>query len=290
MIASRSSTPLRSFLEECLAHPVELRETSWPHGEASVWAVEHAGETVAFLKQHRRRSKFETELFAYRNYVPSLQPFAPHLIAIHAAEPAALLISAVAGRVVEESAWPADTEYRMHVRAAQLLRRLHEIPVAPSEREALEHSARESLENWLGRAVGYFPAAVLDWARREVEAGIAESPPICVCHKDFSPRNWVAPPDGPLALIDFERTRVDYQCLDWSRLWMREWQRRPELQAAFFEGYGPLAGSWESTMRRLMVLYTVGGVVWATEHQDGEFAREQREVLERLLRLSEQDQ
>jgi Ser/Thr protein kinase RdoA (MazF antagonist) len=108
-----------------------------------------------------------------------------------------------------------------------------------------------------------------------------------VCHKDFSPRNWVARPDGRLGLIDFERTRVDYECLDWSRLWMREWQQRPELRTAFFEGYGPLAGSWESTMRRLMVLYMVGGVVWASEHQDAEFAREQREVVNRLLRLSE---
>jgi thiamine kinase-like enzyme len=134
------------------------------------------------------------------------------------------------------------------------------------------------------RARAYFPARVIDWAIAQVEAGMADAPPICVCHKDFGPRNWIATRDGQIGLIDFERTCVDFRYLDWSRLWMREWLRQPQLEDAFFEGYGVVDASWQVPMQRLMILQAVGGVVWASEHHDSAFALENRAVVARLQR------
>jgi len=70
--------------------------------------------------------------------------------------------------------------------------------------------------------------------------------------------------------------------MDWSRLWMREWLRRPNLKDAFFEGYGEVKDSWEGSMQRLLTLNGVGGVVWATEHNDPAFAEESRLLVQRL--------
>jgi aminoglycoside phosphotransferase len=233
---STLTAALRSFTEDCLASRVACREVSWPHGEARVWAVECEGKTAAFLKQHRQRKRFLAELRAYREFVPVLGESAPRLIGVHEREAAALLLSALPGNVVAEVKWPPDVERALHVRAARLLRQLHGVPVEQAERIQVEARTRESLAHWMQRARAYFPARVIDWAIAQVEAGMADAPPICVCHKDFGPRNWIATRDGQIGLIDFERTCVDFRYLDWSRLWMREWLRQPQLEDAFSKG------------------------------------------------------
>jgi aminoglycoside phosphotransferase len=286
MAASTPPDVLQRFAERSLAADVDFSDRSWPHGEARIWAVARAGATVAFLKQHRQPNKFQAELHAYRHYVPALGAAAPLLLAVHEHEPRALLFSALDGVLADEVTWPAEVEYRLHVRAGRLLKQFHGIPVAVAERARIESKMLAKTANWLSRATAYFPEATIDWARRETEAAIAAQPPICVCHQDFGPRNWVVGEGEGVGLIDFERTTVDFQYIDWSRLWMREWLARPALRAAFFEGYGPVGGAWEATMRQLLAVYAVAGVVWATEHGDAAFAEENARLIVRLQQLS----
>jgi aminoglycoside phosphotransferase len=283
---STLSMRLRHFTEDYLGSPVVFRDVSWPHGEAKVWAVERGGNTLAFLKQHRQQSKFSSELRAYRESVPMLGEFAPRLIGVHEGDAPALLLSALPGTIVADADWAADLEYKLHVRAARILRRLHDVPVESSVRPQLETKTRASLAHWMQRARAHFTDRIIQWATEQVESGLAEAPPICICHRDFGPRNWITTRDGQVGLIDFERTCIDFQYLDWSRLWMREWLQRPDLKQAFFEGYGALEVHWEMPMRQLMALPAVGGAVWAVEHNDQAFAEENRALVERLRRCS----
>jgi len=288
-VATQVAVPpesMRVFSQAKCGGGLEFRDVSWPHRQSTVWEVEQAGRTVAFLKMHSQSRKFESELRNYREYVPVLGRAAPQLMGVYEEAEHALLISVLPGRVASLTEWSAETEYELHVRASGLLRLLHQIPVEEAQRREVEARTRASLNRWFERARAHLPANVMNWAIERIEGGIAQSPPICVCHKDFSPRNWIATPDGQVGLIDFERTCVDYQYLDWSRLWMREWLRRPELKDAFFTGYGVVPELWEDLMQRFLTLDAVAGVAWAIEHNDLRFAEENRAIVERLRRES----
>ena len=58
------------------------------------------------------------------------------------------------------------------------------------------------------------------------------------CHRDWQPRNWLVDDAGEPWAIDFEHARVGPWFEDVGRLWWREWQGRPDLAEAFFDGYG----------------------------------------------------
>jgi hypothetical protein len=66
----------------------------------------------------------------------------------------------------------------------------------------------------------------------------AAIPPGSPCHLDFHPRNWLVSESGTVSLIDFEHSRIDVPARDLVRLRFRIWPTRPDLQDAFFEGYG----------------------------------------------------
>ena len=72
----------------------------WDHAESSVWRIESSGGSF-ILKSHRQPRKFDQELAAYENWLPYLAPSVPELVAVRKTEPRALLVTCLAGEVVE---------------------------------------------------------------------------------------------------------------------------------------------------------------------------------------------
>lgn len=90
-------------------------------------------------------------------------------------------------------------------------------------------------------------------------------------HGDWQPRNWLID-DGTVRVIDFGRADLRPPAEDFVRLARQDFARRPELEAAFLEGYG--CDPRESAQwRRALVGEAVGTAVWAHGVGDEEFER-----------------
>ena len=143
-------------------------------------------------------------------------------------------------------------------------------------------SQRRRLADWVRRAgPGVLAADEVDIVSAALAALDDLPDPLGVrCHRDWQPRNWLVDDDGILRVFDFEHWRVEPWVEDLQRLWRDEWQDRPELAAAFFDGYGrrpdEVAERWLEGLAMLGHLTTI---VWADEHDDAPFAAEAREHL-----------
>lgn len=89
-------------------------------------------------------------------------------------------------------------------------------------------------------------------------------------HGDLSPRNWVVH-DGVISFIDLGRADLRPRATDLFRLQDRSWRGRPDLEPAFFTGYGadPRDVWWWPS---LVLAEHIGTAVWA--HQVGDEAFE----------------
>nr|WP_281377097.1 aminoglycoside phosphotransferase family protein [Deinobacterium chartae] len=262
-----------------------MRSHAWEHGESEVWELRSASGP-AFLKRHRQRVKFEQECRAYLEWLSQLPPVTPRLLA---RDPAlqAVLLSALPGVPLERLALDSGREQAHYRRAGAFLRALHALP-CPTAHTSVCAQVLQRLEAWEPRARGLLSAAELEFVRVRVRnlAGL-EFPPAVPCHRDYSPRNWLVPPGGApeLWVIDFEHARPELALQDLIRLRSREWVGRPDLEAAFFEGYGrDLSDLERFVMEALEALQALTTVVWAREHADVAFEAFGRAWLERLRR------
>ena len=97
------------------------------------------------------------------------------------------------------------------------------------------------------------------------------------CHRDWQTRNWLVDAAGEPWAIDFEHARVAPWFEDVGRLWWREWQGRPGLAEAFFDGYGRrLDGDDRRWFDISSALWHLTTIVWADEHDDRPFLAEGR--------------
>ena len=101
-------------------------------------------------------------------------------------------------------------------------------------------------------------------------------------HGVFSPRNWLVDDAGVLRVIDLGRFDHRPRSTDLCRLHARHWPSRPDLHAAFVEGYGddPTRDAvWVSQRVR----EAVGTAVWAHRVGDEAFEAEGHAMIARLL-------
>ena len=200
-------------------------------GDAVVRVRDARGQEFV-VKQHRSRSKHDREVNAYRHWTAALGSSAARLIAADGTA-MAMAITALPGE-------PCSGEYTTaaHHQAGALLRRLHDaerardLPWFPGWLD-------DRVRHWTSQADNLLSAkdhAIIDGHLSALATvGIPRGVP---CHLDFQPRNWLLDTSGNLALIDFEHARTDLPARDFVRLRFRVWASRPDLQEAFFDGYG----------------------------------------------------
>lgn len=117
---------------------------------------------------------------------------------------------------------------------------------------------------------------------REVLAGHDHPPAVLVpTHGDWQPRNWVIA-DGTVRAIDLGRADWRLALTDFVRMAGAEWRDRPDLEAAFLDGYGDdprEPAAWQ----RALVREAVGTAVWAHLVGDEEFEAHGHALIDRAL-------
>ena len=212
--------------------PCEFEEDlSWGHRASTVLRVRDADGGRWVAKRHRERARYEAELAAYRKWAPGMGEYASRLRG-YDDEGRLLVLAALSG----EPTWPGDAE--SHRWAGAALRLLHEAePATPWDE--FQMAKLTEFEDLAPQASQLLPVEVVDFVLTRILAlAELEKVPMRVpCHRDYTPRNWLV--DGErLRVIDFELARPDVWVNDLARLDSGAWQGRPELRAAFLEGYG----------------------------------------------------
>lgn len=297
-MAHRALPPsLEPFAAAHMGEGVTARFCGWAHADSAVWALRTTDGVRAFLKLHRQPRKFRQELYALRVWTPELPEVTPRLLAVH--EPlGALLLAAVPGTLALRAPLTRAEEGALYRQAGAFLGRFHRLPFTDTDPLPLADALRRRAAAWARRAAGHVDAATLRW----VGAQVAESADLLgglsasrvPTHGDFTPRNWLVDRIEDrvggrcgarlkTSVIDFEHSRPDLGLTDLLKLRSEVWPLRPDLEEAFFRGYGrPLVEQETALLARLAALHALSTVVWACEHGDAAFEAQGRALLERL--------
>lgn len=261
-----------------LAAPVTLyRDRSWPHGESTVLEVRDAGDAPWIVKQVREPDVFTREVRALRDWAPRLgEGRAPRLLAAVASR-SLIIMDRLPGRAGTAA---TTAQFRQ---AGRLIRRLHEVEPTTADPDHPRRAAA-NVDGWVRRVPGVLGAADLDFVRgriRTLESMPAvRSGPI---HNDNQPRNWLTDADGTVRLIDFGKAKRDVQLRDFERMQYQEWRDRPDLRAAFFDGYGrALSDGEEEALTCIGAVAAATTILWARSHGAEHFEQHGWRTLELL--------
>ncbi len=281
---------LLTWTSQVLGQYEVIEDCSWKHRMSRVLRLRDQRGADWILKQHRDRDRYQAELGAYRRWTGALGERAPQLRS-RDDELGAIMISVVPGEPVP---WPAPArprpgsildaaELAVHRDAGAALRLLHDAqpPLPCPDLGAVKTAELAQLEP---QAAGLLSRRELSFARSEAAAlttiGTANLVP---CHGDYTPRNWLAA-DGTVRVIDFEWARLNAPQADLARLHLGVWHGRPDLRAAFMDGYGhQLDDTGSAALRGCSAVLAVWLVVKA--HQSGQPSFEDacRAALGRLM-------
>lgn len=104
-----------------------------------------------------------------------------------------------------------------------------------------------------------------------------EPVPVVPTHGDWQPRNWLMN-RAELRVIDVGRFEFRPAISDFCRLAVQQWRTRPEMEAAFFEGYG--SDPRESRLWNITLLReAVTTAAWAFQVGDREFEKQGHRML-----------
>jgi len=300
-VARLDLTPLLPWAEGALGARVALVEdASWAHAASAVARLVTADGRVAYLKRHRQARKHRQERAALTAWAPAVAG-TPRLLAATEDPLPALLLSPVPGVLVATAAPGTADPSAVHAAAGAWLRRWHGQPFADDDPLAPLDALHERLDAWAARAGDGVRGATVAAVRARLaplaEADLRRAP----CHRDFGPRNWLwdaaaAPPGGTrgsapdardapagFGVIDFEHARPDVPWVDVVKLVDGAWRGRPDLEAAFWRGYGRRPDARDRpTIDALRALHAIGTIAWARAHDDGAFEAEGRAALARL--------
>lgn len=260
--------------------PAELvEEWVWPHGHSRVARVRTgAGDVV--VKWERSARNVEREVEALRRYVPVLGDHAGQLLAADM-DAHVLVMTHVPGTL---AAGAAALDPDGHRQAGTLLARLHaSAPAVPDE--GYGERLLTELDQKVAAHADLVDAA--DLVRlREVAAPVADvrSARLVPAHRDYGPRNWLVDAAGQVRVIDFAHSEPSPWAVDLQKLTMREWRGRPELEAAFLEGYGRVPDDEDRlVLRAYVALSALATIAWSVAHDDPGFEAEARSVLAELV-------
>ena len=121
---------------------------------------------------------------------------------------------------------------------------------------------------------------------QNAHAAFDNEPPV-LCHRDFGPRNSLvdAQTGAWVGIIDFEHTRRDVRVSDFARFYEGAFLTRPDLETAFWNGYGPwpdTAERFAAQLRLCRIVQALTQIKWARTHADDNFEAQGRAALTRL--------
>lgn len=260
----------RGLVEQWLPGAVVEDDLSWGLIGTTVLQLRVPdGATYVLKAGDRTDHHIARELAAHRRWLGPLVTVgrAPELV--HAdAEAKVLVTRYLPGLLVDgsDAEWDAGT-YRQ---AGELLARFHG-QYAEHDDGAFERRQRDATLTWLDRPHRIAPefAALLT---DEVQHWPTPRTVLVPTHGDWQPRNWLVH-NEQVSVIDFGRAELRPRHSDLGRLATQQFLGRPDLEAAFFEAYGPdprEPGAWF----RSRVRDAVSTAAWALGVGDESFERQ----------------
>lgn len=272
------------YLETTYPGALIVADHSWPFG-ISVLEFVH-GDRRLLLKASATAHHLEREYRAHTRWLDALGDDVPALVDYDAGA-GVLVKTFLPGRIALGS--PQEHDAGSFRQAGALLARLHR-GTAPRRAPHYEESMATKTRAWVARAGGLAPeehlARVADWLD-----GFRPQPVELVpTHGDYQPRNWLVRPGGRIAVIDFGRAELRPWYSDLVRMEHHDFELRPDLRAAFMDGYGPEPGSaapsegYPAPGRRLdELMQALGTIVWSRDMGDARFEEHGRTMLTRIL-------
>ena len=228
-----------------------------------VWRIQ-SSKGVYFYKVYQRRSRWGTEVYAYKNWTCAIDPFAPKLEAVLEGETnSGILITEMPGTRLSETVFEGREKEKAYFKAGELLRRFHESmvgkwfgcvdekglpidwsgdPLSPELLHDLPGQKRDVLNKLLqsGDSLDCFGQSerqVLQWAIESSESYSSEKP--IPTSEDYTPGNWLVDAEGNLtAIIDFENMLWGDRMFPFSRLINDYFLNCPNVEKSFYDGYG----------------------------------------------------
>ncbi|MFI7356195.1 NUDIX domain-containing protein [Streptomyces avidinii] len=270
---------LRMFAEQAIGRIEKATEVSWVRTGSRVWKLTGPGGGTWYLKRHRGPKFHGREVAAYRSWVPALGPRAPRLVAVDT-EAQAVVVTALAGRPLHGMTLDAADEARIQHALGRLTSALHR---SAPERSAESATAADKIKRHLEGARPYLADGDEDLvlALVRVFADLPQ-PSLVPTHGDLQYRNVILADDGEPQLFDFERSEYNTATRDLVRL-SDTWTGRPDLRAAFLDGYGrPLTPAEELRLDCEAAFDAVSGIAYGTSHDDPEVTERGHRTLRRL--------
>lgn len=264
-------------MAEHLDDPRLVRDMSWNLVESTVLHVRAGDRDLVVKAGGPSNHHIARELAAHPEHTSPLVDtgHAAGLLAADA-ELRIMLLDHLPGLLIEGTA--AERNADTHRHAGALLRRLHD--QAAREDDEYEKRVNARALRWLDGEHRVDPDAA-QHARRILES--VPTPPVTVVptHGDWQPRNWLID-GGTVQVIDFGRFAFRPAATDLTRLAAQQWRDRPDLERAFFDGYGDdprEPGRWRlHTLRE-----AVGTACWAYQVGDESFERQGHRMLAEAL-------
>lgn len=262
---SRLGPEQRALLAEWVPDAQVVADHSWGLVETVVLEVTSAQGRLVVKAGGAADTHIARELRAHREW---LAPWvatgsAPSLL--HGDAAAKVLVTRyLPGRLLEGT--PAQDDPDVYRQAGELLARFHG---QTSAQDPTWHDrARARVQRMLDQ-----PHRIDPGIASAVGAELATWPgggsTVVPTHGDWQPRNWLID-DGVVRVIDLGRADLRPATDDFARLARQDFARDPELESAFFTGYGADPREPEQ-WRRTLVGEAVGTAVWAYGVGDEQF-------------------
>lgn len=260
-------------------------DLSRPHAVSRVACVRWPDGREVVVKVAATTDTFRRERAAYQRIAAEALACTPRLLASDEAT-RTLLLSRSPGAPDVPATHPAAPE--LHAAAGRWLARFHRAAPLTHDPVPLSAAYRQRADRWARYARGVLDDADVGRVLSIVEGALPRladrqrSP----CHRDFSPRNWLAEQGRLTAVIDFGHARDDLAEIDFVRLASDVWTVRPGLRDAFLQAYRAEGGPADPEapwIGALMALEALGTVVWARRHGDTAFEAKGRRMLARVL-------
>ncbi|MGW2492796.1 aminoglycoside phosphotransferase family protein [Streptomyces sp. NPDC001606] len=268
-----------------MAGPAEVvADHSWPGTSTTVLRLRAADGRQMILKANTSTDSFQREHTALSRWAPALGARAPQLLDVDE-NAQLLLMTAVTGHPLQSLTLTGRHERRAYRRAGALLARFHDtaphtvLPAFGTERAAY---IRAQLADTTSPLTGT-DLTVLDEALHLLEALPAQRAQ--PSHLDFTSRNVLWNTEAEAGVIDFETSRYEAAGRDFLRITQRTLYPRPDLRAAFYQGYGREPGRAESELMRICTVTDAAAIiVTATARGQHAFATEARGILTAAVR------
>lgn len=252
-------------------------DMSWGSAGTTVLDADSDRGRVVIKAGTATNHHIDREIAAFQGYTDRLTHGGTASRLLHHDRRAKLLVLAhLEGSLVQGSA--AECAPDTYVQAGRLARVLH--GQAQRLDSTWNRNAISKSLAWLDKPHD-IPRAIVTRLRTLLGAHVPTPVTVVPTHGDWQPRNWLIG-HGSVKAIDFGRFAWRPAASDFCRLAAQQWRRDPELEAAFFAGYG--GDPRTPTQWRMLVVHeAIGTAVWAHQVGDEPFERQgQRMIVEAL--------